>query len=132
MMKRFQRKNRFLRKRLTKTKERIVETIFLFSAATLQQMNEKEKKEKKKNTINADEKSAKMNMKELMKKKFEKKKENFRYVMFEDLVVKNSNMRTSAKYYINDTTSFSNIIENFLCEFENVLKKKRCVSEINE
>ena len=91
MMKRFQRKNRFFRKRLTKTKKRIVETIFLFSAATLQQMNKKKKKEKKKNTINADEKSAKMNMKELVKKKFEKKKENSRYVMFEDLVVKNSN-----------------------------------------
>ena len=73
MMKRFQRKNRFLRKRLTKTKERIIKTIFLFSAATLQQRNEEKKK---KNTINVDEKSAKMNMKRLVKKKFEKKKEN--------------------------------------------------------
>ena len=82
------------------------------------------KKEKKKNTINADEKSAKMNMKKFMKKKFEKKKENFRYVMFEDFVVKNSNARISTKYHINDTTSFSNIIENFSFKFENVSKKE--------
>ena len=103
-------------------KERIVETICLLNAATLQQM--KEKKKEKKNTIDADEKSAKMNMKKLMKKKFEKKKENFRYIMFEDLVVKNSNARTSAKYYINDTTSSSNVIENFSFEFENILEKE--------
>ena len=32
------------RKRLTKTKERIVKTIQLFSATTLQQINEKKKK----------------------------------------------------------------------------------------
>ena len=124
MMKRLQRENRLLRKRLTKTKERAVETIFLLSAATLQQMNEKKKEEKKKNTINADEKSAKMNMKELVKKRFEKKKENSRYVMFEDLVVKNSNVRASAKYHIDDTTSSSNVIENFSFEFENVSKRK--------
>ena len=98
--------------------------IFLLNAATLQQMNEKKKEKKKKNTINADEKSAKMNMKKLMKKKFEKKKENSRYVMFEDLVVKNSNVRISAKYHIDDTTSFSSIIENFSFEFENVSKKE--------
>ena len=98
--------------------------IFLLSAATLQQMNEEKKKEKKKNTIDADEKSAKMNMKKLVKKKFEKKKENSRYIMFEDLVVKNSNARVSAKYHINDTTSFSNIIENFSFKFKNVSEKK--------
>ena len=109
-----------------KTKRRTVETISLFNAATLQQMNEKEKEEKK-NTINADKKSAKMNMKKLVKKKFEKKKENSRYVMFEDLVVKNSNVRVSAKHYINDTTSSSNIIENFSFAFENILKKENDV-----
>ena len=59
-----------------------------------------------------------------MKKKFEKKKENFYYIMFEDLVVKNSNAQISAKYYINDTTSFSNVIKNFSFEFENILKRK--------
>ena len=75
-MKRFQRKNRFLRKRLTKTKRQTVETISLLSATTLQQMNE-EKKEEKKNTIDADEKSTKMNIKEIVKEKFEKKKKTF-------------------------------------------------------
>ena len=87
-------------------------------------MNKKKKKKKKKNTINADEKSAKMNMKELVKKKFEKKKKNFRYVMFEDLVVKNSNMRVSTKHHIDDTTSFSNVIKNFSLEFENFSEKE--------
>ena len=123
-MRRLQRKNRLLRKRLTKTKKRIVETIFLLSATTLQQMNKEKKERKKKNTINADEKSAKMNMKKLVKKKFEKKKENFRYVMFENLIVKNSNVRISAKYHIDDTTSSSNIIENFSFEFKNVSKRE--------
>ena len=79
---------------------------------------------KKKNTINVDEKSTKMNMKKLVKKKFEKKKENSRYMMFEDLVVKNSNARISAKHYIDDTTSFSSVIENFSFKFKNFLKKK--------
>ena len=83
-----------------------------------------EEKKKKKNTINADEKSAKMNMRKLMKKRFEKKKKNFRYVMFEDLVVKNSNARISAKHYINNTTSSSNVIENFSFKFENFSEKE--------
>ena len=77
-------------------------------------------KEKKKNTINADEKSTNMNMKKIVEKKFEKKKENFRYTMFEDLVVKNLNVRVSAKHHIDDTISSSNVIENFSFEFENV------------
>ena len=87
-------------------------------------MNEEKEKKKKKNTINADEKSAKMNMKKLVKKKFEKKKENSRYVMFEDLVVKNLNVRVSTKYYINNTTSSSNIIENFSFEFKNISERE--------
>ena len=123
-MKRFQRENCLLRKHLTKTKKRTVETIFLFNAATLQQMNEKKKKEKKKNMINADEKSAKMNMKELVKKRFEKKKENSRYMMFENLVVKNLNARILTKHYINNTTSSLSVIENFSFEFENFSKKE--------
>ena len=65
-----------------------------------------------------------MNMKKLVKKKFEKKKENFRYIMFEDFVVKNSNARTSAKHYIDDTTSFSNVIKNFSFKFQNFSKRK--------
>ena len=123
MMKQFQQKNHLLRKRLTKIKEQIIEIIFLFSVTRRQQMN-KEKKEKKKNIINADKKSAKRNIKKLVKKKLKKKKKNFRYIMFENLVVKNLNVRTSAKHYINNTTSSSNVIENFLFKFENVLKKE--------
>ena len=84
----------------------------------------KEKKEKKKNTIDADEKSTKMNMRELVKKEFEKKKENSRYMMFENFVVKNSNVRASAKHYINDTISSLNVIENFSFKFKNLLKRK--------
>ena len=91
----------------------------MLSAATLQQMNEKKKK-KRKNIINADKKSAKINMKKLVKKKFEKKKENSRYMMFEDLVVKNSNARVSTKHHINDTILFLSVIENFSFDFENV------------
>ena len=86
-------------------------------------MNE-EKKEEKKNTINADEKSTKMNMKRLVKKKFEKKKENSRYMMFEDFIVKNSNARASAKHYIDNITSFSSVIENFSFEFKNFSEKE--------
>ena len=44
LMKQLLWKNRRLRKRLTKTKERVVETIQLLNAATLQQMNEEKKK----------------------------------------------------------------------------------------
>ena len=46
-MKRFQQKNCFFRKRLTKTKKQVIEMISLLSAATLQQMNEEEKKRKR-------------------------------------------------------------------------------------
>ena len=63
-------------------------------------------------------------MKKLEKKKFEKKKKNFRYVMIEDLVMKNSNAQISTKRYINDTTSFSNVLENLLFKFKNVLDEK--------
>ena len=68
-----------------------------------------------------------MNMRKLMKKKFEKKKENSRYVMFEDLVVKNSNVRASAKYYIDNITSFLSVIKNFSFEFENISEKENDV-----
>ena len=87
----------------------------------------KKKKKKKKNTINADEKSTKMNIKRFVKKRFEKKKKNFRYMMFEDLVVKNSNARASAKYYLNDTMSSSNVIENFSFKFKNFSEKENDV-----
>ena len=87
----------------------------------------KRKKKRKKNTINADEKSAKINIKKFVKKKFEKKKENLRYVMFENFVVKNSNVRTSAKYHIDNTTSSSNVIENFSFKFKNVSERRNDV-----
>ena len=80
----------------------------------------KGKKEKKKNTINADKKSTNVNIKELVKKRFEKKKENFRYMMFEDFIMKNLNMRVSAKHHINNMTLFSKIIKNFSFELKNV------------
>ena len=84
----------------------------------------KRRKKENKSTINADKKLAKIKIKKLVKKRFEKKKENFRYIIFEDLVVENSNARVLAKYHINDTTLSSNIIENFSFEFKNVLKKE--------
>ena len=67
--------------------------------------------------INANGKSTNVNMKKVVKKRFEKKKENSRYTMFENFVEKNLNERISKKYHINDMTLFSNIIENFLFEF---------------
>ena len=84
----------------------------------------KEKRKKKKDTINADEKSTNVNMKKIIEKKFKKKKEDFRYTMFRDLVVKNSNVRISAKHYINNTTSSLNVIENFSFEFKNISKRE--------
>ena len=90
----------------------------MLNAATLQLMNEEKKKNK--SIINVDEKSATVNMQRLVKKKFEKKKKNFQYMMFENLVVKNSNVRISTKHYIDNTTLFSSVIENFSFEFKNV------------
>ena len=63
-------------------------------------------------------------MRKLVKKRFKKKKENSRYMMFDKLVVKNSNMRISAKHHINNTTLFLNIIKSFSFKFENVSEKK--------
>ena len=77
-MKQFFQKNRRLRKRLTKTKERIVEAIQLFNAATLQQMSEEKKEKKNEKMISVDEKSTEnVKMKKIMKKKvFEKERES--------------------------------------------------------
>ena len=73
-----------------------------------------------------------MNMKKLVKKKFEKKKKNFRYIMFENLVVKNLNAQVSAKYYINNTTLSSNVIENFSFESKNVSEKESDMLSANK
>ena len=92
-MRRFLHENCHLRKCLTKTKERIIEIIQLFSATMLQLMSE-EKRKKWKNTM-----------------------------MFESVNVKNSNARTFMIFHINDTTSFANIfISKSLFEFESFLK----------
>ena len=107
-MKQFFRKNRRFRKRLTKTKERIVETIQLLNAAALQQISERKKKEKNKKMINVGEKPTEnMKMKEIVKEKFSKKEENFDIMMFEVVDVKNSNAVIFMKYHIDDTTTIS-------------------------
>ena len=122
-MKRFLQKNRRLRKHLTKTKERIVETIQLFNATTLQQMNEKEKKKKNEKMINVGEKPAEdVKMKKIIKKKFLKKKENFDTMIFEILDVKNSNAVIFMKYYIDNTMTIS----------DNFTKKKNSKKNENE
>ena len=59
LMKQFLYENHHLRKRLTKTKERIVETIYLFNATILQQINKENKNEKNEKIISVDEKSTK-------------------------------------------------------------------------
>ena len=124
-MKRLFRKDRRFRKRLAKTKERIVKTIQLLNATTLQQMSEEKKKKENEKMISADEKPTKnVKMKRIMKKKFSKEKENFDTMMFEIADVKNSNAVTFIKYYINDTTTISSNFTKFFFEFENFLKKK--------
>ena len=113
-------------------KERIVETIQLFRAATLQQMNKKKKEKKNKKIININEKSTKnVKIKEIVKKKFSKKEKNFDTMMFEVVDVKNSNAKIFMKYHIDDTTT---ILNNFMKEknskknknesFEKMKKKK--------
>ena len=124
-MKQFLCKNRRLRERLIKTKEQIVETIQLLSAAALQQINEKRKEKKNEKMINVDEKSTKnVKIKKIVEKRFSKKKGNFYTMMSEVVGVKNSNTRVLVKYYIDDTTSTSSIFTKFSFEFENFLKKE--------
>ena len=68
-----------------------------------------------------------MNIRKVVEKKFKKKKEISQYIMFKDFVVKNLNVQVSAKHYINNTTLSSNIIENYLFEFKNVLDEENNV-----
>ena len=108
-MKRLFWENRRFRKRLTKTKERIVEAIQLFNAATLQQMSEKKNEKKNEKMINVGEEPTKnVKMKKIMKKEFSKKKENSDTMMFEIVDVKNPNVVIFMKYHIDDTTTISN------------------------
>ena len=91
-----------------KTKERIVETIQLLSAATLQQMNEEKEEKKNEKMINVDEKPTEdVKMKKIVKEKFSKKKKNFDTMMFEIVDVENSNAVIFMKYHIDDTTTIS-------------------------
>ena len=106
-MKRFLQKNRRLRERLAKVKERVIETIQLFSAATLQQMSEEKKEKKNEEMISTGEESAKdVKMKRIVKKEFSKK-ENLDTMMFEVVDVKDPNAVTFMKYYIDDTMTTS-------------------------
>ena len=78
----------------------------------------------KKSTTNANKKSSKINMREIVEKRFSKKKENFRYMMFENVVVKNSNARILIKHFIENTTLFSNVIKSFSFKFKNFSEKE--------
>ena len=123
-MRRFFCKNRYFRKRLTKTIERIVETIQLLIATTLQQMNEEKKEKKNEKMISVNEKSAKnIKMKKIVEKEFSKKKENSDTIIFEVVDVKNSIAQIFIKYYINDTISTSSSFTKFFFEFEKFLKE---------
>ena len=71
-------------------------------------MSEEKEKEKNEKMISAGEKSAEnVKMKEIVKKKFSKEKENSDTIMFKIVDVKNSNAVIFMKYYINDTTTIS-------------------------
>ena len=95
-------------------------------------MNEKKKKEKNEKMINVDEKSTKdVKMKEIMKKKFSKKKENLDTMMFEIVDVKDSDAMILMKYYIDDTMTISSsftrkksLKKNENESFEKTKKKK--------
>ena len=75
--------------------------------------------------ISVDEKSTKnVKMKQIIEKRFLKKKENFNTMIFDDVDVKNSNAKIFIKYYIDDTTTILNSFTKSFFEFENFLKKK--------
>ena len=78
-MKRLLRKNRRLQERLTKTKKRIVKTIQLFNAATLQQMNEEKKKKEQKNDKCRREVDEERKNEENCKRKILEEEKEFRY-----------------------------------------------------
>ena len=93
----------------------------MFNATTLQQMNEK----KNEKMINIDEKLAEnIKIKEIIRKKFLKKKENFDTMMFDNFDVKNSNIMIFIKHHIDDTTMISNNFTKFFFKFENFSKKE--------
>ena len=84
-----------------------------------------EKKKKNEKMINVDDKSAKnVKIKNIVKKRFSKKKEDLNTMMFEVVNVKNSNVKIFMKYHIDDTTTISSSFTKFFFEFENFLKKE--------
>ena len=102
-------------------KKRVVETIQLFNAATLQQMNGK----KIEKMINVDEKLAKnVKMKKIVEKRFSKEKKNSNTIIFEIINVKNPNAEIFIKYHIDDTSTTSSSFTKFFFEFESFLKEK--------
>ena len=75
--------------------------------------------------INIDEKLAKnVKMKEIVKKKFLKKKENFDTMIFDVVDVKNSNAIIFMKYHIENTTTISNNFTKLFFKFKSFLKKE--------
>ena len=81
--------------------------IQLFSAAALQQMNERKEKKKNEKMISVGEEPAEnVKMKKIVKEKFSKE-ENFDTIMFEVVGVKNPDAVTLMKYHIDDTMTIS-------------------------
>ena len=69
----------------------------------------KKRKKKNKKMINVSEESTEdVKMKEIVKEKFSKKKEDLDIMMFGVVDMKDSNAMIFMKYYINDTTTISN------------------------
>ena len=75
--------------------------------------------------INVNKKSIKnVKMKEIVEKRFLEKKKNFDTMIFDAVIVKNSNANFFIKYYIDDTTTISNSFTKFFFKFENFLKEE--------
>ena len=104
--------------------------IQLLSAAALQQMSEEKKEKKNEKMINVDEEPAEnVKMKEIIKKKFSKEKENSDTMMFEIVDVKNSNAVIFMKYHIDDMTTISS---NFTKKKNSKKKQERKLREDGE
>ena len=82
--------------------------------------NNVEFKQKKKKLINFEIVTTTIEKKMMMKKKISVENNDFQ--MFEIFNVKNSTERASAKFVINNTTTFSNIFENSSFDFKEFSK----------
>ena len=99
--------------------------INLFDETMTNKANEKknddvEFKQKKKKSINFEIVTTANERKIIMKKKVSIESDDFQ--MFETFDMKNLTERISTKLVINDTTTFLNIFENSLSDFEKFLK----------